>query len=76
MQFDVDNRAGQLLIGQTATAILYTGARERMSTVPKEAVLTEAGRPYVFVQTAARASPGGSSRSPRATAIASVFAAA
>lgn len=51
VQFDVDNRAGQLLIGQTATAILYTGARERVPTVPKDAVLTEAGRPYVFVQT-------------------------
>jgi membrane fusion protein, heavy metal efflux system len=51
VQFDVDNRTGQLLIGQTATAILYTGARQRMPAVPKEAVLTEAGRPYVFVQT-------------------------
>lgn len=51
VQFDVDNRAGQLLIGQTATAILYTGARQRMPAVPKDAVLMEAGRPYVFVQT-------------------------
>lgn len=51
IQFDVDNRAGQLLIGQTATAILYTGRRERMPAVPKEGVLMEAGRPYVFVQT-------------------------
>jgi RND family efflux transporter MFP subunit len=51
VQFDVDNRGGELLIGQTATAILYTGRRERMITVPREAVLMEAGRPYVFVQT-------------------------
>jgi membrane fusion protein, heavy metal efflux system len=51
VQFDVDNRGGQLLIGQTPTAILYTGSRERMITVPKEAVLREAGRPYLFVQT-------------------------
>jgi membrane fusion protein, heavy metal efflux system len=51
MQFDVDNRGGQLLIGQTAIAILYTGQRERMTTVAKDAVLMEAGRPYVFVQT-------------------------
>ena len=51
VQFDVDNRAGQLLIGQTVTAILYTGARQRMPTVSKDAVLTEGGRPYVFVQT-------------------------
>ena len=50
VQFDVDNRAGQLLIGQTAMAILYTDARERMPVVPKDAVLTQAGRPYVFVQ--------------------------
>ena len=51
VQFDVDNRAGQLLIGQTLTAILYTGRRERMTTVPRDALLMEAGRPYVFVQT-------------------------
>jgi RND family efflux transporter MFP subunit len=51
VQFDVDNRAGQLLIGQTLTAILYTGRRERMTTVPKDALLMEAGRSYVFVQT-------------------------
>jgi multidrug efflux pump subunit AcrA (membrane-fusion protein) len=51
IQFDVDNRSGQLLIGQTATAILYMGRRERMTTVSKDAVLMEAGRPYVFVQT-------------------------
>ena len=50
VQFDVDNRTGQLLIGQTMTAILYTGERQRMTAVPKEAVLMEAGRPYVFVQ--------------------------
>jgi multidrug efflux pump subunit AcrA (membrane-fusion protein) len=51
VQFDVDNRAGRLLIGQTMTAILYTGARQRMPAIPQEAVLMEAGRPYVFVQT-------------------------
>ena len=51
VQFDVDNRGGQLLIGQTVTAILYTGRRERMLAVPKDALLMEAGRPYVFVQT-------------------------
>jgi membrane fusion protein, heavy metal efflux system len=51
VQFDVDNRGGQLLIGQTPIAILYTGMRQRMATVPKDAVLMEAGRPYVFVQT-------------------------
>ena len=50
VQFEVDNRSGELLIGQTATAVLYLTARQRMTTVPKEAVLMEAGRPYVFVQ--------------------------
>lgn len=50
VQFDVDNRGGQLLIGQDVTAILYTGARQRLPVVPKDAVLMEAGRPYVFVQ--------------------------
>ena len=50
VQFEVDNRAGELLIGQTATAVLYLTARQRMTTVPGEAVLMEAGRPYVFVQ--------------------------
>jgi RND family efflux transporter MFP subunit len=50
VQFDVDNRGGQLLIGQTATAILYTSVRDRMPVVPRDAVLTEGGRPYVFVQ--------------------------
>jgi RND family efflux transporter MFP subunit len=51
VQFDVDNRAGRLLIGQTMTAILYSSTRQRMPAVPKDAVLMEAGRPYVFVQT-------------------------
>ena len=51
VQFDVDNRGGHLLIGQTPTAIIYTGQHERMPAVPKNAVLMEAGRPYVFVQT-------------------------
>lgn len=51
VQFDIFNRTGQLLIGQTMTAILYTGVRQRMPVVPKDAVLMEAGRPYVFVQT-------------------------
>ncbi len=50
MQFDVDNRAGRLLIGQTGTALLYTRDAQRLPAVPKEAVLTDGGRPYVFVQ--------------------------
>ena len=51
VQFDVDNRAGQLLIGQTVTAVLYAGGVQKMPVVPKDAVLMEAGRPYLFVHT-------------------------
>ena len=47
---EVANPAGELLIGQAGTAILYTAGTTRMPTVPKAAVLMEAGRPYVFVQ--------------------------
>jgi RND family efflux transporter MFP subunit len=52
LQIEVENRSGQLLVGQTGTAILYTGRTQRVPVVPQEAVLTEAGRPYVFVQIA------------------------
>ena len=48
-----------------AHLILYTGARQRMPAVPKDAVLMEAGRPYVFVQT------GGESFSRRYIEVAS-----
>ncbi len=51
VQFEVDNPAGLLLIGQTGTAVLYTKEQVRVPAVPKAAVLMEAGRPYVFVQT-------------------------
>ena len=50
VQFEVDNPNGQLLVGQSGTVILYKGDRTRWPSVPKEAVLLEAGRPYVFVQ--------------------------
>jgi multidrug efflux pump subunit AcrA (membrane-fusion protein) len=46
----IDNRKGELFIGQSGTAILHTGGRQRMPAIPKAAVLMEAGRPYVFVQ--------------------------
>ncbi len=49
VQFDVVNPAGQLLVGQTGTAILYQRTLDRVPAVPKAAVLMEAGRPYVFV---------------------------
>src|SRR6185436_7086787 len=50
VQIEVENRAGLLLIGQTGTAIIYTGRTQRVPVVPRDAVLMEAGRPYVFVQ--------------------------
>jgi len=45
------NPGERLLVGQVATAVLFTRDRMRMPTVPSAAVLMEAGRPYVFVQT-------------------------
>jgi cobalt-zinc-cadmium efflux system membrane fusion protein len=50
VQIDVDNRRGQLLIGQSGTAMIYTGQTTRVPVVPRDAVLMESGRPYVFVQ--------------------------
>ena len=50
VQFEIQNPGGQLLVGQTGTAVLYKRDRMRVPTVPKAAVLLEAGRPYVFVQ--------------------------
>ena len=51
LQMEVANPGGELLIGQAGTAILYTSGTERMPAIPKAAVLMEAGRPFVFVQT-------------------------
>jgi len=50
VQIEVSNRTGQLLVGQTGTAVIYTGGTQRLPVVPPDAVLMEAGRPYVFVQ--------------------------
>ena len=50
VQFEVQNPGGQLLVGQSGTAVLYKRDRVRVPTVPKAAVLLEAGRPYVWVQ--------------------------
>jgi multidrug efflux pump subunit AcrA (membrane-fusion protein) len=50
IQFEVDNPNGELLIGQSGTAVLYARDAVRMLALPKSAVLYEAGRPYVFVQ--------------------------
>jgi RND family efflux transporter MFP subunit len=52
VQFEVLNARGDLLVGLSGTAVLYKRDRTRLPAVPKAAVLVEAGRPYVFVQTA------------------------
>jgi membrane fusion protein, heavy metal efflux system len=49
VQFEVDNPHGDLLVGQSGTALLYQKERARGPAVPKAAVLMEAGRPFVFV---------------------------
>jgi RND family efflux transporter MFP subunit len=50
IQMEVDNPGERLLVGQVATAVLYSRERQQVAAVPSAAVLTEAGRPYVFVQ--------------------------
>jgi membrane fusion protein, heavy metal efflux system len=50
VQFQVQNPGGQLLVGQHGTAVLYRRDRVHGPAVEKAAVLTEAGRPYVWVQ--------------------------
>ena len=35
LQIEVDNRAGELLVGQTGTAILYTGQTQHLPVVPQ-----------------------------------------
>ena len=51
LQMEIANPGEQLLVGQVGTAVLYAGGLTRMMAVPAGAVLMEAGRPYVFVQT-------------------------
>ena len=50
LQMEIENPGEELLIGQTGTAVLYTQEQQQWLAVPQAAVLTEAGRPYVFVQ--------------------------
>ena len=50
LQMEIANPGEQLLVGQVGTAVLYTRQTQRLPTVPSDAVLMEAGRPYVFVQ--------------------------
>jgi len=51
LALDVDNTRGQLLVGQSGTAVLYARTRTTALAVPRAAILTESGRPIVFVQT-------------------------
>lgn len=51
LQMEIDNPGERLLVGQPGTAVLYTRERRRLPAVGIAAVLMEAGRPYVFVQT-------------------------
>jgi membrane fusion protein, heavy metal efflux system len=51
LRMEIQNPGEQLLVGQVGTAVLYTRERTRVPAVPSAAVLTEGGRPYVFVQT-------------------------
>jgi RND family efflux transporter MFP subunit len=50
IQMEIENRGEQLLVGQVGTAVVYTRQTQRLPVVPADAVLMEAGRPYVFVQ--------------------------
>ena len=50
LQMEIPNPGEQLLIGQVGTAVLYGRDRRKVPVVPADAVLMEAGRPYVFVQ--------------------------
>jgi RND family efflux transporter MFP subunit len=50
LRMEIQNPGEQLLVGQVGTAVLYTRQLQRLPVVPSDAVLMEAGRPYVFVQ--------------------------
>jgi len=50
LQMEIPNPGEQLLIGQVGTAVLYGRDRQKVPVLPADAVLMEAGRPYVWVQ--------------------------
>jgi len=50
LRFEVDNADGRLLVGQAGTAVLYLRDRTTVPVVPLASILTEAGRPFLFVQ--------------------------
>ena len=50
LRFEVANSDGQLLVGQAGTAVLYLEDRTNVPVVAATAILTEAGRPFLFLQ--------------------------
>lgn len=52
LRIDVDNTRLGLVIGQAATAVLYTRGGSEMPVIPAGAIVTDGGRPIVFVQAA------------------------
>ena len=50
LQMEITNPGEELLIGQVGTAVLFGRNRQRVPVIPSDAVLMEAGRPYVFEQ--------------------------
>lgn len=52
LRIDVDNTRLGLVIGQAATAVLYTRGGSKMPVIPAGAIVTDGGRPIVFVQAA------------------------
>ena len=50
LRFEVDNPDGLLLVGQAGTAVLYMPDRVVAPVVPAGAILSEAGRPFLFLQ--------------------------
>lgn len=50
LRIEIENPGGRLLVGQTGTAVLYTRQQTDMAAIPRTAILTESGRPIVFVQ--------------------------
>jgi membrane fusion protein, heavy metal efflux system len=49
-RFEVSNGDGRLLVGQAGTAVAYLRDTVTVPVVPAAAILTEAGRPFLFVQ--------------------------
>jgi RND family efflux transporter MFP subunit len=52
VHLETDNPNGRLLVGQAGTAVLYMQRRAALPAIPRSAVLTEGGRPVVFIQVA------------------------